>query len=120
MDKKELLKRWALAYTEPTLFYVPWRENKEIAVCTVRYKDVPNEFNKEITSSVSVIKETPSNDFLFASSVVEFGLLLRNSKFKADASYDSILSRINKEEFMNDPYKKEFYELVKMAKEYIK
>ena len=95
-------------------------ENKEIAACTVRYKDVPNEFNKEITSSVSVIKETPSNDFLFASSVVEFGLLLRNSKFKADASYDSILSRINKEEFMNDPYKKEFYELVKMAKEYIK
>ena len=95
-------------------------ENKEIAACTVRYKDVPNEFNKEITSSVSVIKETPSNDFLFASSVVEFGLLLRNSTFKADASYDSILSRINKEEFMNDPYKKEFYELVKMAKEYIK
>lgn len=26
MDKKELLKRWALAYTEPSLFYVPWRE----------------------------------------------------------------------------------------------
>lgn len=32
MDKKELLKRWALAYTEPSLFYVPWRENKEIYV----------------------------------------------------------------------------------------
>ena len=26
MDKKELLKRWALAYTEPSLFYVPWKE----------------------------------------------------------------------------------------------
>ena len=25
MDKKELLKRWALAYTEPSLFYVPWK-----------------------------------------------------------------------------------------------
>lgn len=25
MDKKELLKRWALAYTESSLFYVPWR-----------------------------------------------------------------------------------------------
>lgn len=32
MDKKELLKRWALAYTEPSLFYIPWRENKEIYV----------------------------------------------------------------------------------------
>lgn len=29
MDKKELLKRWALAYIEPSLFYVPWRNNKE-------------------------------------------------------------------------------------------
>lgn len=26
MDKKELLKRWALAYTEPSLFYIPWKE----------------------------------------------------------------------------------------------
>lgn len=29
MDKKELLKRWALAYTEPSLFYVPWKNDKE-------------------------------------------------------------------------------------------
>ena len=28
MDKKELLKRWALAYTEPSLFYIPWRKRK--------------------------------------------------------------------------------------------
>lgn len=26
MDRKELLKRWALAYTEPSLFYIPWKE----------------------------------------------------------------------------------------------
>ena len=29
MDKKELLKRWALAYTEPSLFYIPWKNDKE-------------------------------------------------------------------------------------------
>lgn len=29
MDKKELLKRWALAYTEPSLFYVPWKKSKK-------------------------------------------------------------------------------------------
>ena len=39
MDKKELLKRWALAYTEPSLFYVPWRENKEI-VTTLELVDI--------------------------------------------------------------------------------
>jgi len=25
LDRKELLKRWALAYTEPSLFYIPWK-----------------------------------------------------------------------------------------------
>ena len=29
MDKKELLKRWALAYTEPSLFYVPWKKKEK-------------------------------------------------------------------------------------------
>ena len=29
MDKKELLKRWALAYTEPSLFYVPWGKHQK-------------------------------------------------------------------------------------------
>ncbi len=94
-------------------------ESQEIATCTVRYKDVPTELNKEVTSSVRAINETISNDFVFASSVVEFGLLLRDSSYKADASYESILSRINKEEFMNDPYKKEFYELVCKAQDYL-
>lgn len=28
MDKKELLKRWALAYTEPSLFYVPCKKRQ--------------------------------------------------------------------------------------------
>lgn len=35
MDKKELLKRWALAYTEPSLFYVPWK--KEPSMYVVRF-----------------------------------------------------------------------------------
>ena len=29
MDKRELLKRWMLAYTEPSLFYVPWEKNDD-------------------------------------------------------------------------------------------
>lgn len=32
MDKKECLKRMVFAYGKPTLFYIPWRENKEIYV----------------------------------------------------------------------------------------
>ena len=36
MDKKELLKRWALAYTEPSLFYVPWRKSN--TMCSVLFQ----------------------------------------------------------------------------------
>lgn len=35
MDKKELLKRWALAYTEPSLFYVPCR--KPNTMCNILF-----------------------------------------------------------------------------------
>lgn len=35
MDKKELLKRWTLAYIEPSLFYVPWK--KESSMYVVRF-----------------------------------------------------------------------------------
>lgn len=35
MDKKELLKRWVLAYTEPSLFYIPWK--KEPSMYVVRF-----------------------------------------------------------------------------------
>ena len=40
MDKKELLKRWALAYTEPSLFYVPWgkRQNPYGEYITVQFE----------------------------------------------------------------------------------
>lgn len=35
MDKRELLKRWALAYTEPSLFYVPWNERNDDEYFTI-------------------------------------------------------------------------------------
>lgn len=40
MDKRELLKRWALAYTEPSLFYVPWgkRQNPYGEYITVQFE----------------------------------------------------------------------------------
>ena len=50
-------------------------------------------------------------------SVAEFGLLLRNSPFKARASYDHVLastkSIVDKQ---NDPYRAEFVNLVEIAK----
>ena len=52
MDKKELLKRWALAYTEPSLFYVPWK--KKHSTYTVEFRRYANiQFSKIVPPSSS-------------------------------------------------------------------
>lgn len=88
-------------------------ENNYIAKSTLRYKDVlDGELDKEVITSCDTISTDVSDDFVFAGAVAEFGLLLRNSKYKADASYNNILTRVYKEKFTKDDYKKEFCELV--------
>lgn len=87
----------------------------EIVKSTLRYKDVLDaQLDKEVVTTCNKITSDSSNDFVFASAVAEFGLILRDSKYKADASYDSILSRVNNSTFTIDVYKKEFCELVQL------
>jgi len=67
----------------------------EIASLAIRYKhpqsDDSLKFEKQIY--VSDITSNPSEDFRFASSVVEFGMLLRDSVHLLDSSYDQVLDR---------------------------
>ena len=60
--------------------------------------------------------QAPSDNFNFASSVAEFGMLLRDSPFKANASYDNVLRRARGTVDI-DPYgyRKEFISLVEVA-----
>lgn len=68
----------------------------ELATVRFRYKD-PEEYNsEEVVSSVAPALEGVSADFELASSVIEFGLLLRNSAYRADANYDQVLERLTK------------------------
>lgn len=91
--------------------------NNDIVKCTLRYKTPDLDINKEIIETCKEVVTNPSLDFIFASSVAEFGLILRNSSYKAAASLDAILERIDKDAFTSDIYKKEFCELVKKVKE---
>lgn len=90
-------------------------DNNEFILKTkLRYKDVEND-----DVDVEVVNEAfnlsiPSNDFEFASCVVEFGLILRNSDFKGNSNYDHLISMLDEIEF-DDVYKKEFKELVLLA-----
>ena len=92
-------------------------ESDEMIVKSIlRYKDVKdNELNKEIINELKTISNTNSDDFIFASALVEFALCLRDSEYKGTASLENVLNQVNKEIYRNDPYKNEFYELVLKA-----
>jgi Ca-activated chloride channel family protein len=85
----------------------------------LRYKDPDADKSKLITQSIKKEEVTvaPEGDFAFAAAVAEFGLLLRNSEFKKNASYGHVL-KIAKDSFSEDPfgYRSELLDLVKKAK----
>lgn len=81
----------------------------------IRYKDPDTAENKEIISlfNGSTERNEPTEDLIFISCVIEFGLLLRNSEYKHNASYAAIISRLNElDSVQSDPYRKEFLDLV--------
>ena len=89
----------------------------EISEIRLRYKEPDGEVSKEIKKVVT-FQNTPVNgksyskDFYFAAAVVEFGMILRNSEYKGDASIESVLALaeqgIDKDE---NGYRKEFLDL---------
>lgn len=92
----------------------------KLADIEVKYKDVTGEeeTNESVTSAVSI--DTPSSDDLsFISCVAEFGLILRNSAYKSNASLSSVLARLNdlSEYIARDTYKQEFVTLAGKASE---
>lgn len=94
----------------------------KLADIEVRYKDVRS--SKEVSDSVTSeaylnASSTPNDDFKFISCVAEFGLILRKSEYKGNASLDGVLTRLEgMSEYINaDPLKKEFVSLVGKASE---
>ena len=92
---------------------------EELMYLSIRYKD-PNSDVSELIEYQAYENDytlETSETFDFASSVVEFGLLIRNSAYKADANFDNVISRaqanIGEDEHS---YRAEFVELVEIAK----
>ena len=90
-------------------------------VCTVKLRwkkpDGDTSMLKEIPiAEAQITLNTPSEDFRFASAVAEFALLLSDSKFKGDASFDKILDRARHAKGEDlEGYRAEFIRLVEMA-----
>ena len=91
----------------------------DFIILKMRYKEPEADMSKymdTVMTSANILAEMSQN-MGFASSVAEFGMLLRDSKFKADSSYDSVLKRakanIGKDQF---GLRGEFLEIVERAK----
>lgn len=85
----------------------------------MRYKEPDEDISKymDVFMTSANIPEKMSQNMGFASSVAEFGMLLRDSKFKENSSYDSVLKRAQ-ENIGKDTFglRGEFLEIVETAK----
>jgi Ca-activated chloride channel family protein len=88
----------------------------EIMTIKFRYKEPDGDVSKLIVHPVMDQKipvEQTSENFRFVSAVAQFGMLLRNSEFKADATYEKVLKlatgSLGKDE---EGYRAEFIKLV--------
>ncbi len=92
--------------------------SRELMNIKLRYKDPAGDVSKKIELPVIDDKNNKtSDDFRFAAAVAMFGHLLRDSDYKADASYDKVLA-LAKSALGNDDqgYRREFVRLVESAK----
>jgi Ca-activated chloride channel family protein len=94
--------------------------NDELLTVKLRYKEPDGKVSKLLTQGLldsGKTMENASDNLQFASSIAEFGLLLRSSRFKGNASYENTLS-LAKESLGDDlrSYRKDFVSLVNKAK----
>lgn len=82
----------------------------------IRYKDPGAELSRLLSFPVDEgqVNSIMSDNLAFASAVAEFGLLLRDSEYKGNSSFENVYGRIaNLPGIKEDPYKAEFMEMVK-------
>ncbi len=93
-------------------------DNATFATAEIKYKDPATDESKSITATfdTSIYTATPTEDSAFIGCVVEYGLLLRQSEYKADASFANVIARLGTLQcVVDDQFKAEFLEIVQKA-----
>lgn len=90
--------------------------SEEWLTLSIRYKKPAEEESSllEYPIGYESYEYEPEDDFVFAGAVAEFGLLASGSSYQGDASVKEVKAAL-KDIDLDDEYKEEFYELVKMA-----
>lgn len=99
--------------------------SKEIVNVKLRFKQPTGDKSELLEFPVQNTEqsfESASSDFKFAACVAEFGQMLKDSQYKGDGSYGKLIEIAGANTKLNgkeDPYRKEFIELIKKA-QYLK
>ncbi|MFT3712864.1 MAG: VWA domain-containing protein [Archangium sp.] len=86
----------------------------ELMTVKLRYKAPESDESQLMSFAVRDASTPESSDARFAAAVAEFGLLLRDSPFKANASFKQV-TELAQAGAGNDPYRREFLALVQRA-----
>lgn len=94
------------------------KKSEEWLTVCVRYKDPGATESKLIEYPItkSAYTETPDDDFYFAASVIEFAMVLRESKYLGETDLNSVL-RLLSDIQLKDEYRIEFKQLVELLME---
>ncbi len=118
--KSDFLKNVdSLKYQNNLAALSKFSQTDEMMTVKFRYKAPDGDISKLIEhplkdNQVAITKT--SDNFRFAASVAEFGMLLRNSEFKASSSFDNIIKMAKKAKGNDDEgYRSEFIRLVESA-----
>jgi Ca-activated chloride channel family protein len=94
-------------------------ESDELLTLKLRYKEPAGEVSKLLEFPLADAEKgfnTTDSDYQFAAAVASFGMLLRNSKYKGDATYASVLEIATPAATEDvSGYRREFLELVRKA-----
>ena len=108
-----------LKYQKPTVT-APASANGEVMTVKLRYKKPDGKTSSKITVSVKDKGKEfakASEDFKFAASVAAYGMLLRDSKFKGNSSYEMIIEIADGSKGRDKfNYRSDFIEMVRTTK----
>jgi Ca-activated chloride channel homolog len=95
-------------------------KSEEVLTVKLRYK-LPDgnksQLMEKAVNNESIAFNHASENFIFAASVAEFGLILRDSEYKGQASFEHVIESAKKAKGLDDEgYRSEFIKLVKTAK----
>ena len=95
------------------------KPSDELVTIKLRYKEPEKSESRLITrvlKEAQIFRESPSGDFKMAGAVAEWGMLLRNSEYKANATYGHVLRVVEEVDHNFDsPIMESFIDLVRKS-----